>query len=75
MSNAQSIERMQVVVDSLRDNPDIVVVGGYQRTYLSTGELPDSNENWSHTLDLYTHPKDPLYTAEELNKFTRLYTS
>lgn len=69
MANAESVEKMQVVVDSLRANPDVVVVGGHESTYLSTGEWPNPNGYWSRTLDIFTHPKDPIYKADELNEF------
>jgi len=58
---------MQVVVDSLRANPDVVVVGAFESNNLSSGEWPGSH--WNRSLDIYTHPKDPLYTADELNRF------
>lgn len=69
MANPESVEKMQVVVDSLRTNPDIVVAGGFERNYLQTGEWPNPNGYWSRTLDIYTHPKKPIYDAEELNDF------
>ncbi len=69
MANPESVEKMQVVVDSLRSNPDVVVAGGFERNYLQTGEWPNPNGYWSRTLDIYTHPKKPIYDAEELNDF------
>lgn len=62
-------EKMQFVVDSLRANPDIVVVGGIEQNYLETGRWPSPNGYWSHTLDIYTHPVEPLYDDESLNEF------
>lgn len=69
MANQESVELMQVVVDSLRANPDVVVVGGYERISLSTGKWPNPDGYWSRTLNIFTHPKDPIYTADELNMF------
>lgn len=62
-------EKMQVVIDSLRANPDVVVVGGFKRNYLETGAKPTPYGYWSRTLDIYTHPVDPMYNADELNDF------
>lgn len=69
MANPESVEKMQVVVDSLRSNPDVVVVGGFERNYLQTGEWPHPSGGWSRTLDIYTHPKKPIYDADDLNDF------
>lgn len=60
---------MQVVVDSLRANPDVVVVGGHEINYLQTGQWPSPNGYWSRTLDIYTHPVEPIYKDDELNDF------
>lgn len=68
MADPESIEKMQIVVDALRSNPDVVVVGGFERNYLQTGRQPLPN-GWSRTLDIYTHPKKPMYNADELNDF------
>lgn len=69
MANPENIEKMQFVVDSLQANPDVVVVGGYEHNYLKDGQMPTPNGFWSRTLDIYTHPKDPIYDADELNEF------
>src|SRR3989344_302279 len=69
MANPESVEKMQIVVDSLRANPDVVVVGGHESNHLSTGEWPSPSGYWSRTLDIFTHPKDPIYKADELNDF------
>jgi hypothetical protein len=69
MANPESVEKMQVVVDSLRSNPDVVVVGGFERNYLQTGDWPQPNGYWSRTLDIFTHPVEPIYEADELNDF------
>lgn len=69
MANAESVEKMQVVVDSLRSNPDVVVVGAHESTHLFTGEWPNPIGYWSRTLDIFTHPKEPIYKADELNEF------
>ena len=69
MASPESAEKMQVVVDSLRSNPDIVVVGGFERNYLQNGQWPRPNSYWSRTLDIYTHPVKPMYDGEELNDF------
>lgn len=69
MANPESVEKMQVVVDALRNNPDVVVAGGFERNYLELGEWPRPDGFWSRTLDIYTHPKEPIYNAGELNDF------
>ncbi len=69
MSNPEQVEKMQTVVDSLRSNPDVVVVGGHEVNYLSSGEWPSPSGYWSRTLDIYTHPVKPLYRADDLNDF------
>jgi hypothetical protein len=69
MANPESVEKMQVIVDSLRGNPDVVVAGGFERNYLQTGEWPRPDGYWSRTLDIYTHPRKPIYDADELNDF------
>ena len=69
MASPESAEKMQVVVDSLRANPDIVVVGGHESNYLQTGQWPNPNGYWSRTLDILTHPVVPIYNADELNEF------
>lgn len=69
MANPESAEKMQVVIDSLRNNPDIVVVGGFERNYLQSGNWPCPDGFWSRTLDIYTHPVKPMYDGEELNEF------
>lgn len=58
---------MMIVVDSLRSNPHIVVAGGIEEVNLQTGYWP--NHGWNHTLDIFTHPKVPRYTAAALNDF------
>lgn len=69
MASPDSVEKMQVVVDSLRSNPDIVVVGGFERNYLESRQWPHPNGYWSRTLDIYTHPVKPMYDGDELNDF------
>ncbi len=69
MANTEPVEKMQVVVDSLQNNPAVVVAGGFERNYLKTGEWPHPNGYWSRTLDIFTHPKKPIYDADELNDF------
>ena len=69
MPSPESVEKMQVVVDSLRINPDVVVVGGHESNHLSIGEWPNPSGYWSRTLDIFTYPKDPIYKANELNDF------
>lgn len=69
MITPESAEKMQIVVDSLRANPEIVIVGGYERNYLKTVEWPTPNGFWSRTLDIYTYPVRPTYDADELNEF------
>ncbi|MGC1176598.1 MAG: hypothetical protein WA843_00870 [Candidatus Saccharimonadales bacterium] len=68
MANPESAEKMQIVVDSLRANPDVVIVGGYEKNYLASGEWPNPDGYWSRTLDIYTHPKNPMYNVDELNE-------
>lgn len=67
MPSTKSVEKMQIVIDSLYSNPDLVVVGGFEEINLQTGERPSPHEEWSHLLDIYTHPKMPIYDAEDLN--------
>ncbi len=62
-------EKMHVVVDSLRANPDVVVVGGFEENYLTSGEWPRPNGYWSKTLDIFTHPSEQLDSADEYNDF------
>ncbi len=69
MANPESVEKMQVVVDSLRANPDVVIVGGNEINNLSSGRWPNPSGYWSRTLDIFTHPIDPIYNADELNEF------
>lgn len=69
MSNPEQVEKMQIVVDSLRSNPDVVVAGGHEANYLSSGVWPNPSGYWSRTLDIFTHPVKPIYRADELNDF------
>lgn len=69
MTNAESGEKMQIVVDSLQNNPDVVVVGGIERNHLKAGRWPIAAGYMSRTLDIYTHPREPIYDADELNSF------
>ena len=69
MKTPESQEKMQVVVDSLRDNPDVVIVGGFEKNYLASGEWPHPNGYWSKTLEIYTHPTEQLNSVDEYNDF------
>jgi len=68
------IEKMQVVVNSLRENLDVTVVGGFEASNLSSGEWPERSlglGSWEHTLDIYAHPSMPIYDPDGLNDFLR----
>ena len=69
MKTPESQEKMQVVVGSLRDNPDVVIVGGFEKNYLASGEWPHPNGYWSKTLEIYTHPTEQLNSVDEYNDF------
>ena len=69
------IEKMQVVVNSLRENLDVTVVGGVETSNLSSGEWPERSlglGSWEHTLDIYAHPSMPIYDADDLNDFLHI---
>lgn len=61
-------EKMVAVVDALRQNTDVEILGGLEENYLRTGEIPRPNGYWSRTLDIYTYPTEPIYSADELNE-------
>ena len=65
----KSTEKMKIVVDSLRANPNVVVVGGFEENHLQSGRWPRPAGFWSRTLDIYTHPTKPMYDAYQLNEF------
>ena len=37
MASSESAEKMQMAVDSLRSNPDVVIVGGFEHNRLRDG--------------------------------------
>ena len=72
MTYEDSLEKMQVVVNSLQENLDVTVVGGYEAFGLISGEWPERSlrlGRWEHELDIYAHPSIPIYDVSELNDF------
>lgn len=62
-------EKMKFVVDSLSDNPHVILAKVKEVNNLATGAWPSSCGSWSRTMDLFAYPVYPIYDAELLNDF------
>lgn len=66
--NDRPPENMQLTIDALNANPDIVVVGGFERTFIDSRSFPPQTRGISHTLNIFTHPVTPTYESQLLNE-------
>lgn len=62
-----SPEHMRVVVESLQNDPSIVIAGGIETMHYRTNRAPEAHNYSVRKLEIYTYPVDPLYTDTELN--------
>lgn len=67
--NDRPPENMQLTIDALNAHPDIVVVGGYERTFLDPNRCPPVIEGRiAHNLEIFTHPVTALHEPQALNE-------
>jgi hypothetical protein len=70
MARGETVEKMQVVVKSLAINPAVVVVGGFEHSPVSRQRRsPQAVGGSSRILDIFAHPREPIYDPEGLNDF------
>ncbi len=62
-------ENMQLTIDALNAHPGIVMVGGFERTFLDPNRCPPLIDGVvAHSLEIFTHPTSPIYEPEPLNE-------
>jgi hypothetical protein len=62
-------ENMQLVINALNAHPGIVVVGGFERTFLDPDRCPPMTDGVvAHSLEIFTRPASPIYEPEPLNE-------
>lgn len=68
MTNPEDPQKLTIIEDSLKSNDEVVLVYRNDERSVRPGH-PTPNGRWSHFVDLYAHPKEPLYDPDELNEF------
>lgn len=67
--NDRPPENMQLMIDALNASSDIVVIGGFERTFIDPHRCPPTTGGAiSHRLEIFTHPVTPLYEPAALNE-------